>query len=575
MNQQLARTYSMVQGIQNGNGMIQIVSTNVGYQVDLKLESVRARDQQKPDKIEVENVALSVDDTDVIRIRWEKPEDRGTIYYHKAESYDMDTLEQIGISNVTVNSLVSGIRGYFYNIDTSSEGNYKEQEYRYTEQCQMEVGLTEGEQYLHIAAVDVAGNVGDITNIPLGTKYKGPDGVQWKLHTRALQIEQGDSVYPDSEEGIYYVKCDGNTPFALWYASYMDGPGSKQFQLNYSIVESRPDIAEPARNIVYIPSKNNIIQTEKLTAGNLGFQTEGISYIHHGNFTSLQRDNYGKTVRMREEFVPEKEADHARIFLFPIAGADTDQGPVYSERSEDEENGLVIICDGSAPEIHGMDILEQLPILDRRSGQITLQLTAEDALSGVKEFYVEIENQDNGAKQILYPQTIPDSDSDAAGGIVVDITEDIPIFSGDFTVTATAVDNVGNRNVITYTTLEFDLKTQVERILEPHEPEFKCGESGVLTIKTWGYAERLEIEFPEEMTQFDDSLNRIYEYELKMEYDHEESLVFQVPLYVPERTEYEIIVRAYKGDSMLEQHPALAVVGVSGTVLDELRTRLR
>jgi hypothetical protein len=48
-----------------------------------------------------------------------------------------------------------------------------------------------------------------------------------------------------------------------------------------------------------------------------------------------------------------------------------------------------------------------------------------------------------------------------------------------------------------------------------------------------------------------------------------------IPLYVTENTDYTVTVRAYKGDKMLERHPALAVLGVEGTVLDELRTRLR
>ena len=31
----------------------------------------------------------------------------------------------------------------------------------------------------------------------------------------------------------------------------------------------------------------------------------------------------------------------------------------------------------------------------------------------------------------------------------------------------------------------------------------------------------------------------------------------------------------YKGDKRLEDHPTISVIGVSGNVLDELRTRLR
>ena len=34
-------------------------------------------------------------------------------------------------------------------------------------------------------------------------------------------------------------------------------------------------------------------------------------------------------------------------------------------------------------------------------------------------------------------------------------------------------------------------------------------------------------------------------------------------------------VRAYKGDKKLEDHPQISVIGVKGSVLEDLRTRLR
>ena len=48
-----------------------------------------------------------------------------------------------------------------------------------------------------------------------------------------------------------------------------------------------------------------------------------------------------------------------------------------------------------------------------------------------------------------------------------------------------------------------------------------------------------------------------------------------IPLDTPENEKLEITVRAYKGDKKLEEHPAISVIGVLGTVLEELRTRLR
>ena len=125
------------------------------------------------------------------------------------------------------------------------------------------------------------------------------------------------------------------------------------------------------------------------------------------------------------------------------------------------------------------------------------------------------------------------------------------------------------------TSTEFALESSVKRILEPQEPVFKCGESGILTFTTWGYADRVEVIFPECMTALDPTLNKVYDYTESQGYRKTEELEFMVPLYTPENQTQEITVRAYKGDKRLEDHPTISVIGVSGNVLDELRTRLR
>lgn len=195
------------------------------------------------------------------------------------------------------------------------------------------------------------------------------------------------------------------------------------------------------------------------------------------------------------------------------------------------------------------------------------RITADDDLSGVKDFYVVIKNTDNAITKTYLP--------DVDGSIRITITEDEPIFSGDFTVLGYAVDNVGNENNLSYGTTEFALASSVERILSPHDPIFKCGESGILTFTTWGYADRVEVIFPESMTALDPTLNKVYDYTDCPGYMITEHLQFMVPLYTPENQNLEITVRAYKGDKKLEDHPTISVIGVSGTVLDEFRTRLR
>ena len=119
------------------------------------------------------------------------------------------------------------------------------------------------------------------------------------------------------------------------------------------------------------------------------------------------------------------------------------------------------------------------------------------------------------------------------------------------------------------------METKIERILSPHDPIFKCGESGILTITTWGYADRVEVEFPAEMVARNPELNTTYIYTMTPKYQQVETLQFMIPLYMPQNTSYTITVRAYKDDKKLEEYPDLSVIEGNGSVLDEIRTRLR
>ena len=154
--------------------------------------------------------------------------------------------------------------------------------------------------------------------------------------------------------------------------------------------------------------------------------------------------------------------------------------------------------------------------------------------------------------------------------IQVELTADEPIFSGSFTITARAVDQVGNVTEMVSSVTEFSLEAYVERILPPHDPVFKRGESGILHIEVRGYAERVE-----EMVEQCPELNQVYVYTNKPSYVQEEKQQFMIPLHIPVDQSYSITVRAFKGEKKLEEHPAVGVIQVEGTILDEIRTRLR
>lgn len=211
--------------------------------------------------------------------------------------------------------------------------------------------------------------------------------------------------------------------------------------------------------------------------------------------------------------------------------------------------------------------MEDMEFIHHENESIYLNLSAEDNLSGVKDFTVTIQNTDNYCNRTYTPE--------ADGHIYIDLTEELPVFSGSFVIHINAVDNVGNVRRLSYDITEFSLSASISRILEPHEPVFKCGESGILHITTWGYADYVEVEFPKEMLELNPALNKTYYYRSDSVYKQEEELQFMIPLYTPANAKYTITVRAYKGNKKLEEYPALSTISVEGSVADELRTRLR
>ena len=148
------------------------------------------------------------------------------------------------------------------------------------------------------------------------------------------------------------------------------------------------------------------------------------------------------------------------------------------------------------------------------------------------------------------------------------------LFQGDVCFELTAEDHVSNQASILCGKREFELEATIWRILEPHLPVFKRGESGILCITAKGYVQRLEVEYPEAFGWPLEERQKSYVYPIP-EAEVTEREIFMIPLYLDENGEYVITVRAYKDDQMLEERPGLCTLRVVGSILEELRTRLR
>lgn len=551
-------------GTNTGEGYAQLIGTDIGYREENELKEVFAKDMASPEKVEAYEVTLS--DVKELSVKLAKPEDLGTEYYHMVESYrTYDAgVEHIAVSNITLNTLVSGVSGYYYYVDEESEGLVTGQ-HTLNAAGEIAVDMDTEVRYLHVAAVDVAGNLGataDImlklgSDIPTDETY--PEKV--KLFTEQIQIKDSDLVY-QSDEKTYFVKADGVTEHVMIAKSYMSGAATQDYQIDSLRFFMSHDSNSKGWFQTDVPKGNILDSVSRFGNDNLTIQKSefALDFLKPGRVTA-ERQDYGVRLELEQCFLV--EADTSAFEVYPQAIAGFKEKIYYSEEQADRLNGVTIIPDGAAPVIEGFEKLQNLKVLDMTEDSMQIELYAWDELSGLAEFVVYVSNKDNFLKQ--------EFSCAADGKMVIVLDKSNPLFVGEITISAVAVDRVGNANVIGENGLTFTLDTRLYRERNPAENVFKTGDGAVLEIETRGYVERLEVIFPEDLLRVHPELNQVYEYEFPY-LNKKEVLYFNIPLGI-EHKEYEVTVKAYKNGQVLISKPTMIIV--EGNVLDELRTRIR
>lgn len=563
VNPSYALSFEMTPGTRQGNGCASLKAEVIGFLDVPELKGVNAPDLAAPWPVEEETVVKLPLDGRRVLLRWQEPADRGTDYYHRAETCLQGSTSVLCVSNVTKNTLVSGVKGYRYVLDDRRDTPADRGTDLSDRQLTVEVGREA--RYLHLAAVDAAGNCSATVHLRLAA-----ENVRWRPFTRQLEIEEGENVYPAGEK-VYYVKCDGATPFRLLHGSGLDGIPTTGYQLNYTIYESEISGREDSlgRNVIYTPSEADPGRETERKAEELICSIQGKAILGQYPYSVTRRAGGGRELWGEQMFTLGREYHGQQVTVRPRTGAEYQEEGArkiqYSEAEEDMRNEIRIIGDGEGPVIRGLEILREKELIDRLEETVRLHATAEDVLSGTAEFTVTVENRDNFERCVFYAQN---------GVIDLEITRTEPLFSGDFTVICVAVDHVGNRTEQIFEVTEFSLEARLERILEPHTPVFKGGESGILTIVVYGYADRVEVEFPAELLELDPELNQSFEYAEKL-YRQESRLQFMIPIYAPAGRDYVITVHAYKDGRQLDSLAGLGVIVEDGSVLTEFRTRLR
>ncbi len=544
-----------------GNGRVQITAKLIGFSEDLTMNDVPAPDLAAPNTVAAESIVKELVNTGQVKVSWDAAADNGTAYYHQARSYLTGSTNVLSHSNITRNILTSGVKGYYYLVDTNSSTSADVGNAMFTENESVDVGLTSDVQYLHISAVDVAGNVSGTIHVKLGKLDKD---IAWPLKTRQIDINAVEGIH-QKDDITWYVRCDGEMEFELSFDGLIDGSASEEYMINHMTFQSKLENDDYVDYSIYVPTSPMDGQ-ELVLSGELQPSVSGNSALNSGISRSAVRTADRKELAIYQNFVLDKAANGKTLLIMPRAGADFKDGIEYSDQLHDYNNRIYLIGDSEAPEVFGTGTLENLELINRNDGSILAILESADALSGVKEFYVEVENIDNYGIQKYTPG--PD------GKITLDITKENSLYSGNFIIRIYAEDNVGNITELEYAAYEFALHTEISRILAPHEPVFKCGESGILTITTYGYAEKVVVEFPEELIKLNPELNKEFVYMPYPDYVAEEKIQFMIPLNTP-IDDYTITVTAYKDGKEIHDYPSLCTIDIDGTVLDELKTRLR
>lgn len=550
-------------GSNNGNGSISVASVDIGYKEQNALSDVLAKDKAAPGKISGYGTSLS--DESTYRVTVKEPLDYGTVYYHKAESYAEGSYDKLATSNITDNTLVSGIKGYRYYVDTNTTGNVTSG-HSFSGSCGIDVTVLEYTRYLHVAAVDVAGNIGPTLDIqiPSDTSDTELDEDYFKavpLVTEMAGIKESEYVY-ETAMGTYYIKADGETEHLLNLAGYVDGKATNQYQPDWLQMNVESDGTEWYRvNILRLRTDAGDMEfgNEALTAD---ASAEEIQYLVPTS-ASAERQDHASYVKLKQMFTVDSMHDGKAIFVYPRVLAEYKEKTYWSKESADRSHGITLIPDAVSPVIYGIEALEEAGNLNMTKENKSFTITAEDHGSGIRNLTVTITNQDNYLTRTYTSDT---------GSITVTVSKSDYLFLGDFEVSAEASDNVGNRTNDGSDNLAFTLETDLKRSRKPQDADFKAGDGAILTVTTGGYADKVIIRFQDELLALNPDLNKEYVYAFP-EAVKTESYGFNIPLDTQSGT-YIVEVEAWKGGRKLTEELEL-LVRTNGSVIEELRTRIR
>lgn len=594
---------------QLGDGYIKLEGYELGLFKDNFLNGIIASDEAVPNTPSLKRKAVE-DDNDFSKttIIWDNPGDNGTTYQHQVKSFYAETMASMLESNITTDVIRSGVEGYRIIIDDKEDTVVTKDNSDYqTENFYAVKDMKKTEtKYIHVAAVDGAGNIGETAHLKLGSNIGAQ--IYYPIETTPIVIKGlDDNVY--KKDGSYFVKADGKTPFYLSTNGLISEVGDAVPSANYQVNALAFNVSNNGSKQKYnYYRQNDSTDISKINIDDVTKTVSGVaenSYFGDYSYFEMSRYNNLRNISLNIAYIMDDSLNNMKLHVTPQATAyqTTDKfnntSYTYSNDAADELNGIDLIADGKAPEISGdgYEFLKNIDNIDVGDYPDDYEITIDvkDDESGLKEFYIVIENEDNKKTQ-TFTGTI--SDDGKNGTITINIINDDLLFQGDVNFVIYASDNVGNETEESKGLGEFGLRTQitsqtsVDTIGDNGCITFKKGETGVLIVRTSGYADQVQVKFPDDfaMSGFDTVKNYYYEKPISGGDTNEEDLRrfgvrteiirFPIPYDIEEKDAYDIEITAFKnGDSVvvnetvgvrtLSEHQKF---NISGSLLDNLRT---
>lgn len=123
--------------------------------------------------------------------------DNGRHYYFKVDAYTKDGVQPqnyIETQNIAEVDVINGLKGYHYVIDTNANTEVTRQ-HTFTTDTVIEPGVTNYVRYLHVAAIDNAGNISGTTTVMIPAELtisydKNSDEATGTMDSQSVQVGQ-------------------------------------------------------------------------------------------------------------------------------------------------------------------------------------------------------------------------------------------------------------------------------------------------------------------------------------------------------------------------------------------------